>query len=517
MNNNGMSKQDYSVKGILTHALTTAAAKGGHMTLAHSTTQSTAPSAPGEPGHMPTIQRPGMSMQATLGTGYLTPLSGPRFTTNQPDGSLRPCLKPSYVLHGDILYSPNFTPTSKDRDAPERGVKHETSKSVRFPVDGVGMDPEYNEPRIQVGQSSITGRTYRPAMPSNPSSSAPAPANQTEPKNSLPYYGYDGTSPRGIRESYRPSQLSHWRHVSDGSLVSSNHSPLGSQTIRAPEPARWDGVFRSIAPISPTTALGDEPSRYAGPSDGISHGYVPMGSVHGNTASQPPAGLYELQLVGLQKRLKGISEGYGGDPFNPANQSADIPDEENTALWMTNLPPNCDHKMLLSAVRDCGKVYACVVNPPTDAAGGPHMTAAAKLVFFDRAGAENLLRRAHEGRFRVGGCVPRVRLNRIRSAAREPGPHSRVLHIEGPPELVNAARLHRFFAARFTFELEDVVAVYRSPQRVRLEWRFGSYRCQAEAARQAIHREKERPDLTDAEKALWDRVNVHFGVDPCAP
>ncbi|RYP44337.1 hypothetical protein DL768_009196 [Monosporascus sp. mg162] len=242
-----------------------------------------------------------------------------------------------------------------------------------------------------------------------------------------------------------------------------------------------------------------------------------MGSVHGSLVSQPPARLYEQQMIGLQKKLKGISEGYGGAPFNPANQSADISDEENTALWMTNLPPDCNHKMLLSAVRDCGKVYACVVNPPTDAAGGSHMTAAAKLVFFDRAGAENLLRRARQGRFKVGGCVPRVRPNRIKSAAREPGPYCRVLHIEGPPGLVNAPYLCRFFAARFTFELEDVLTVCRTPQRVRQEWRFGSYRCQAEAARQSIQREKERPDLADAERALWDQVNVHFGVDPCAP
>ncbi|RYO86851.1 hypothetical protein DL766_005679 [Monosporascus sp. MC13-8B] len=517
MNSNSMSKQDHSVNDILTHALTTAAAKDDHMTLAHPTTQSMAPSTPGEYRPMPTIQRPGLPVQAIQGTGYPTPLSGPRFTTNRPDRSLRPCLKPGYVLRGDTIHSPNFNPTSKDRDTPEREFKPETSKSVHFPVDGVGTDPEYNEPRSQVVQSDITGSTYRPAMPSNLSSSAPVSANPAEPKNSLPYYGYDGSSPGGIQESYRPPQPPHWRHGSDGSLISRDRSSPDSRTIQVPEPSRWDVVFRSIAPISPTAARGVEPSRYAGASDRIGHGYVPMGSVHGNTVPQLPARLYELQMIGLQKKLKGISDGYGGDPFNPANQSADISDEENTALWMTNLPPNCDHKMLLSAVRDCGKIYACVVNPPTDATGGSHMTAAAKLVFFDRAGAENLLRQAHEGRFKVGGCVPRVRLNRIKSAAREPGPHCRVLHIEGPPELVNTACLHRFFAGKFTFELEDVATVYRSPQRVRQEWRFGSYRCQAEAARQSIHREKERFDLADAERALWDRVNVHFGVDPCAP
>ena len=199
-----------------------------------------------------------------------------------------------------------------------------------------------------------------------------------------------------------------------------------------------------------------------------------------------------------------------------------MPESESTALWITNLPPDCDHRALLTAVRRCGKIFACVVNPPTAGAGGAqqHMTAAAKLVFFDRPGADSLLLQSHRGEFKVGGFVPRVRLNRIRSAAREPGPHSRVLHIEGPVAVVNIANLLRFFSDRFSFEIEDIVTLNvadASPPRVRQEWRFGSFRCQAEAARQSIHREKERIDLPEHEKALWDQVNVHFGVDPCAP
>ncbi|RYP32131.1 hypothetical protein DL767_005367 [Monosporascus sp. MG133] len=510
MDSNGMSKQDYSANDLLTHALTAAATRGDHVTLVHSTTRSTAPSTPGESRPMPTIQRPGMPVQPILGTGYLTPLSGPRFAMNRRDISLgRPCINHSYAPRGDIVHSPNFAPTPEDRDTPERKFKHETSKSVHFPVDGVGMDPEYNEPMIPLAQSNIS--TWRPPMPSKLSSSALISADPTGLEDSRPYYGYTDSSPWGSQQT---PQRSPWRHPTDTSLGSSSPSSQGHQTTPVPEPSLWGVPSRSVGPVVPT---GSEQSRPVGLGDETGRGYIPMGSIHGNMVSQLPAKLYELQMIGLQKKLKGISEGYGGDPFNPANQSADISDEENTALWMTNLPPDCDHKMLLSAVRGCGKIYACVVNPPTDAAGGSHMTAAAKLVFFDRAGAENLLRRAREGRFKVGGCVPRVRPNRIRSAAREPGPHCRVLHIEGPPELVNTPYLHRFFAAKFTFELEDVVTVYRTPQRVRQEWRFGSYRCQAEAARQSIHREKERSDLAGAERALWDRVNVHFGVDPCAP
>ncbi|KAI0599461.1 hypothetical protein F4775DRAFT_600014 [Biscogniauxia sp. FL1348] len=201
---------------------------------------------------------------------------------------------------------------------------------------------------------------------------------------------------------------------------------------------------------------------------------------------------------------RGVSPNYRGNPYLATNQSADIPDALNTALWVTNLPPDCTHAMLLSSVRGCGKVYATVINPPSPSPPNltptpnptstqqQHITSASKLVFFDVAGAQALLRRAREGRFAVAGYVPRVRHNRIRSAARPPGPQSRVLHVEGPDRVVNEPFLAAFFAARFAYETECVVPLGRLAGRARLEWRFGSYRCQAESARAWIAREKER-------------------------
>ena len=256
------------------------------------------------------------------------------------------------------------------------------------------------------------------------------------------------------------------------------------------------------------------------------------------------------QQATLQEHLTitGISQNYFGDPYNKANQSADVPDAENTSVWITNLPPDCDHRMLLGAVRGCGKIYACVVNPPTNKVGSnakvahqrPHMTAAAKVVFFDRAGVNALFSQVAKGEFKVGGFVPRVCLNRIRSAARPYGAQCRVLHIEGPTCIVNTEFLFHYFCTKFTFELEDVLTLgtvsvtthpvsdARNPPvtaaanitslpRARQEWRFGSYRCQAEAARQCIYREKYNVHLSEFARALWQQVSVHFGVDPCAP
>ncbi|KAI0868340.1 hypothetical protein GGS24DRAFT_482658 [Hypoxylon argillaceum] len=210
-----------------------------------------------------------------------------------------------------------------------------------------------------------------------------------------------------------------------------------------------------------------------------------------------------------------VSANYQGDPHLKANQSADIPDELNTSVWITNLPPNLNHKMLLDCVRNCGKVYAAVVNGPEN----NHTAAASKLVFFDVAGAQNLLRQAREGRFIVGGYIPRVIHNRIRSEAKPLSPSSRVLHIEGPSCIVNQPYLAALFRADgITWQDEIVIVLSQTETLTRLEWRFGSYRCQAESARHLIDRVKRNGEsMWLEEHQLWQAVTVHFGVDPCAP
>ncbi|KAI0891430.1 hypothetical protein F4806DRAFT_302536 [Annulohypoxylon nitens] len=246
-------------------------------------------------------------------------------------------------------------------------------------------------------------------------------------------------------------------------------------------------------------------------------GYIPMGhmpSWYTRYVLHPAVWKHQLQVTG-------ISANYGGNIFLPSNQSANIPEELSTSLWLTNLPPDCTHQLLLGTIRGCGKIYAAVINPPiirNDGFynGAQHSTAASKLVFFDRAGLDKLMAKSQAGEFSVGGYVPRLRMNRIRSAPRPAGPQCRVLHIEGPSCIVNEDYLNHFFASKFKYELEMVLTLAEHGTHARQEWRFGSYRCQAESARQAIHREKLRYTLSEAEAQLWGQVQVHFGVDPCA-
>lgn len=82
--------------------------------------------------------------------------------------------------------------------------------------------------------------------------------------------------------------------------------------------------------------------------------------------------------------------------------------------------------------------------------------------------------------------------NRIRSAEVDVGGHkSRVLLVSGPPDIVNRQFLMSYLDTKMQYQVDDVLHRGANPDgtRVLLEFRFGSFRCQAEAARMALARE----------------------------
>ncbi|KXH62235.1 hypothetical protein CNYM01_06959 [Colletotrichum nymphaeae SA-01] len=217
---------------------------------------------------------------------------------------------------------------------------------------------------------------------------------------------------------------------------------------------------------------------------------------------------HEQAISRFAREFYNLPSNYAGDPTNLRNQSAPVKDEENTALFITGLPANCTHTMLLKAVACCapvGKVYATVINAPDPAAG--KLYAAAKMVFFNRSGAENCFRAIKERRLIVGGRRPRVVWNRIKSAGQPDTSNSRVVLIRGPSELVRRDELERWFSKKFSYQTEDVL-VREVPQAgvTVLEWRFGSFRAQAEAATMFMSENK-----LDGTKLEW-----RWGLDPCA-
>ncbi|CAJ2512287.1 Uu.00g053020.m01.CDS01 [Anthostomella pinea] len=222
----------------------------------------------------------------------------------------------------------------------------------------------------------------------------------------------------------------------------------------------------------------------------------------------------ELQL----RKERGMSLNYFGNPLVPSNRSADIPDSQNTSIWVMRLGAQVTYHALMEALAGRGKVLAAVIN---EASPPLYRTAAAKVTFWCHNDAEDVLRGMNGGEVRVEGGLVRARWNRVKT--REPSPRpstaapqrhhrqqqqpaSRVLHIAGPIALVNPCSLDSFFRARFYFHLDRIVShgVDAAGGNAEYEYRFASWKCQAEFANMALRRER-------AGLGVW----CWYGRDPC--
>ncbi|KAK3311599.1 uncharacterized protein B0T15DRAFT_389622 [Chaetomium strumarium] len=202
----------------------------------------------------------------------------------------------------------------------------------------------------------------------------------------------------------------------------------------------------------------------------------------------------------------GVSPNYRGDYTLQRNRPANIPPEHNCSVWITNLPPGVNHNQLLGAIRETGRVWACVITPPS----GRYTSAAAKVTFFTPAAAQTMLARCNEpGQpgLVVGNHRAAVRPDRNPVAeARDPEDHTRVLSIRGPKDLVNEAYLANYFSRAFVYEIDEIIWLVEGEAINVLEWRFGSYRCQAQWAWRNIQEDA----------YLQQRgVVITFQRDPC--
>ncbi|KAI2639379.1 hypothetical protein GGS21DRAFT_427743 [Xylaria nigripes] len=123
-----------------------------------------------------------------------------------------------------------------------------------------------------------------------------------------------------------------------------------------------------------------------------------------------------------------------------------VPEEYNSSLWITGLKPDVTYHDLFNGIRNTGRVKHVHLYEP--AANYPD-TCAAKLTYFTHAAACNLLAQARKGSFFVQGIQPAVQWNRNRTAEEPAQGRSRVLRIEGPPEIVNQSYLEAFWTTRF--------------------------------------------------------------------
>lgn len=186
-----------------------------------------------------------------------------------------------------------------------------------------------------------------------------------------------------------------------------------------------------------------------------------------------------------------------------SNASADhLAPEENAGLWLTNLPPDVTHHELLSSIRNIGRIWCSYINQPDYQ---QHVTAAAKVVFFQPRAALRLLHFASTQGLNIRGFRVKVTQNRIKTPAQPLlGNMSRVLIITGKSTFVNPESLVEYFTERFVFQIDQVRELMSLHGRAVVEFRFGSFRCQAQMGKMSL--EKDRPEGFE---------KVEFGEDPC--
>ncbi|KAH6990227.1 hypothetical protein EDB80DRAFT_538796, partial [Ilyonectria destructans] len=197
-----------------------------------------------------------------------------------------------------------------------------------------------------------------------------------------------------------------------------------------------------------------------------------------------------------------FSNNYRGEHSARNASVRNLKPEENCALWLTNLPPDCTYHELLATIRNYGRIWCAVINEPDYLR---HTTAAAKVVFFAPGPAQAFLAMSLIRGVTIRNHRIKVTENRVKYKE-EPmtGSESRVLIITGSSKFVNEKALTEFFQERFVFEVDEVITLIHAEQRTVLEYKFGSYRCQAHMGKMAL--EKDKPEGLE---------KVEYGEDPC--
>ncbi|KAI0835787.1 hypothetical protein F5Y06DRAFT_305739, partial [Hypoxylon sp. FL0890] len=194
------------------------------------------------------------------------------------------------------------------------------------------------------------------------------------------------------------------------------------------------------------------------------------------------------------------------------NQRTETPDHNNTSLFIMKLPPNCTVAQLLRNIRGCGKIYSASITRPTV----QHVTAAAKLIFFDTHAANKLYNLSISRQWKVGGYLPVVAWNRVPVGFTRSKDESRVIGIYGPKSVVTQDYFELKVFSTFYYKLAEVIIHYEDDDFRVMEFQFGSYSKQAEFAMQRIRSFGETPSLPEKERALWRKVEAKYLPDPCA-
>lgn len=370
---------------------------------------------------------------------------------------------------------------------------------------------------------SLPQQTECPQMAHNPRAAAFIPRPTTRIENIEQTAGGSEEQKRFKETRNRPSWdiMSNWRIRESAEVRLRDEGPPRSATISSSgcgnvvEDAQSSSVIPMIpldsAPVlTPISSQALNRSRFSTSVFGtitISkrgrsrafEAFRPMNTVVNPGAYKQP--LSEADIAFREEN--GISLNYRGNHENPRNISANIPDSENCAVWITNLPTKCTQKDLLQALmlHRPGRVWATHVSGP---AQPKHRHAAAKLVFYHPDEAKRFLELSRQ----PGIFVEDRRISAIYNKQRVPAqkysrPTSRALEIRGDKAIVNEKFLRSLFVSHFKFEDEAVEVLAEFGNTRVIEWRFGSMRAQAASAYSILER-------------MYPCVDIRYATDPCA-
>ncbi|KAJ9143125.1 hypothetical protein NKR23_g6707 [Pleurostoma richardsiae] len=428
--------------------------------------------------------------------------SSPATVANGRD-KIFPTTPPTIMYNGGYNNAIDITPTNHGLYIPPRGPP-----SINTPAfQGQGIRRSFFSPRTEYSMARSEPETEPPKTPrgsislgqmTNPwSPQGPAtydgtrwvPINLPKPHTLLPQ------EPAAVyRDEYLTQDLALRSRTLDIEDPLARLS-LGNTSIDTPEPPQpaqaASGIFRPMESLN----------RHVGERRPSQETVILSGHSLDTLAVRTHRGVLNALL--------GFSPKYRGDTSLLRNRSADIPESHNCSLFVMGLPPDTTIHALLSQIRNVGRIYATHINRPEPDRG--HFTCAAKIIFFEREAAQRFYARCQERGFALpgsgggGGQGPRVVWNRIRTAQQDGPKHkSRVLIIAGDRRFVNTAALTAYFRTKLDFQIDEVLTLADMGGRAVVEFRFGSYRCQAEAAKMALARE------------YSETVKVYYGEDPCA-
>jgi hypothetical protein len=322
------------------------------------------------------------------------------------------------------------------------------------------------------------------------------------------------TIPGALKEQSRPVLPFHFQ------LEAQEPGPLNHLVLPIRQP---------VQPVQPAQANSAGPFAWPGKMPSEEKFYWPMDNIHGVVDSPPaeqssaaarlgqlsghlqhPRPVLVSESDAPSKVALGFSPEYHGDPNLPRNRSANIPDELNCSLFLVNLPPDLTTHRLIAAIHatgPTGRIYATHINAPEP--DRKHYGCAAKVIFFELSAAKAFYRACEERGFTVDGYAVRVMWNRIKTAQQEHARSTtRVLLIGGDPKFVNPDTLTEYFGTKLQFQVDCIIThsdgLKGDKTDAVVEFRFGSFRCQAEAAKMALVRE--HPE-----------VRCFFHCDPCDP